>query len=94
MESLCPEKIQSLIIQSDCSHKEDSEVFWNPSNSYWNDKESQKNDVLYDDSPRTDEEDMQNYYDSFKSKGVFPNNWGLDLRHLLRYKCGDNDFAL
>jgi alpha/beta hydrolase fold len=94
MESLDPEKILSLIIQSDCSHKEDSESFWNPFNSYWNDKEHQKVDVLHDESPCSDSENMRYYYNSFKSNTILSDNWGLDLKHLLRFKSGDNDLAL
>lgn len=94
MESLYPEKIQSLIIQSDCSQKEDLEAFWNPINSYWNDKGNQKENLFTGDSFCAFVENMRFHYNRFKSKAILPDNWRLDLKHTLRCTSGDNDLAL
>ncbi|MBF2708070.1 alpha/beta fold hydrolase [Flavobacterium soyangense] len=94
MENLYPEKIKSLIIQSDCSHKDVSEACRNLLYSFWKNKVIQNKVKVLDNSLCVDGSNLQCYYEGFKSNSSTTDNFGLDLRHLWLYNIGDINLAL
>lgn len=88
-----PQKIESLIIQNGCAYEEGLETFWDPIKVYWNDKTLDNGKPLEGfHSP----EGLQWQYTHGLSNPelVSPDNWEIDLRHILRPENNEIQLAL
>lgn len=88
-----PEKIENLIIQNGCAYEEGLETFWDPIKTYWNEKTFENGKPLEGfHSP----EGLQWQYTHGveKPETVSPDNWEIDLRHLLRPENNEIQLAL
>ena len=86
-----PQKIESLIIQNGCAYDEGLEAFWDPIKVYWNNKMLENGKPLEGfHSP----EGLQWQYTHGvpQPELVSPDNWEIDLRHILRE--GNNEIQL
>lgn len=89
-----PEKIQSLIIQNGCAYEEGLEAFWDPFKAYWKNKGDTETVKTLEGFHSIDGLKWQYTHGVPDSSVVSPDNWELDLRHLLRHENGDIQLAL
>lgn len=88
-----PQKIESLIIQNGCAYDEGLETFWDPIKVYWKDKTLDNGKPLEGfHSP----EGLQWQYTHGLTNPelVSPDNWEIDLRHILRPENNEIQLAL
>lgn len=88
-----PENIEGLIIQNGCAYDEGLETFWDPIKVYWNDKTIENGKPLEGfHSP----EGLQWQYTHGvpQQEFVSPDNWEVDLRHILREENNEIQLAL
>lgn len=88
-----PQKIENLIIQNGCAYDEGLEAFWDPIKVYWNNKTLENGKPLEGfHSP----EGLQWQYTHGipEPESVSPDNWELDLRHILRDENNEIQLAL
>ncbi len=79
-----PERIESLIIQNGNAYEEGLETFWDPIKKYWNGDESPTVQKTLEGFHSPDGLKWQ-YTHGVKNPAVIsPDNWEIDLRHLVR----------
>lgn len=88
-----PQKIENLIIQNGCAYEEGLETFWDPIKVYWNDKTLENGKPL---EGFHSQEGLQWQYTHGLSQPelVSPDNWEIDLRHILRPENNEIQLAL
>ncbi len=87
-----PERIETIIVQNGCCYEEGLETFWDPIKALWkdrNDPDAIKKCQFFH-SP--DGLKWQYTHGVPDVEQVSPDNWELDLRHILR--PGDDDIQL
>jgi pimeloyl-ACP methyl ester carboxylesterase len=89
-----PEKVQSLIIQNGCAYEEGLEAFWDPFKAYWKNKGDKETIKTLEGFHSIDGLKWQYTHGVPDASVVSPDNWELDLRHLLRHENGDIQLAL
>lgn len=88
-----PEKIESLIIQNGCAYEEGLEAFWDPIKAYWRDRTTENGQALEGfHSP----EGLQWQYTHGvpQPELISPDNWEIDLRHILKKENNEIQLAL
>lgn len=88
-----PQKIENLINQKGCAYEEGLETFWDPIKVYWNDKTLENGKPL---EGFHSQEGLQWQYTHGLSQPelVSPDNWEIDLRHILRPENNEIQLAL
>ena len=89
-----PERIETFIVQNGCCYEEGLETFWDPIKALWknrNDKEAIKKCQAFH-SP--DGLKWQYTHSVPDPTVVTPDNWEIDLRHLLRPENDDIQIAM
>lgn len=89
-----PERVEAIIVQNGCCYEEGLETFWDPIKALWkdrNDKEAIKKCQSFH-SP--DGLKWQYTHSVPDPTVVSPDNWEIDLRHLLRPENDDIQIAM
>ncbi len=89
LASKYPERVETIIVQNGCCYEEGLETFWDPIKALWkdrNDKEAIRKCLAFH-SP--DGLKWQYTHSVPDPSVVSPDNWELDLRHLLRPENDD-----
>lgn len=89
-----PQKIESIIIQNGCAYEEGLEAFWDPIKAYWNDKTNLETKKTLEGFHTPDGLKWQYTHGVSNPEVVSPDNWEIDLRHLLRDENNDIQLAL
>ncbi|MFH4964058.1 alpha/beta hydrolase [Gaetbulibacter sp. M235] len=86
-----PQKVENLIIQNGCAYDEGLEAFWDPIKVYWNNK-TIENGMPLEGFHSPEGLQWQYTHGVPQPELVSPDNWELDLRHILRE--GNNEIQL
>ncbi|MET0463372.1 MAG: alpha/beta hydrolase [Chitinophagaceae bacterium] len=94
LASKYPEKIESLIVQNGCCYEEGLETFWDPIKALWKDRNDQ--DAIEKCRAFHSPEGLKwQYTHNVPDTDVIsPDNWEIDLRHLLRPENDDIQIAM
>jgi pimeloyl-ACP methyl ester carboxylesterase len=89
-----PGKIETLIVQNGCCYEEGLETFWDPIKALWKNRNDQ--DAIKKCQTFHSPEGLKwQYTHNVPDAGVIsPDNWEIDLRHLLRPENDDIQIAL
>ncbi|MBF2707731.1 alpha/beta fold hydrolase [Flavobacterium soyangense] len=87
-----PERIENLIIQNGCSYEEGLETFWDPFKAYWKNKEDKEAEKTLEGFHSPGGIEWQYTHGVPQPELVSPDNWEVDLRHILRE--GNNEIQL
>lgn len=87
-----PEKIENLIIQNGCAYEEGLETFWDPFKAYWKNSEDQETIKTLEGFHSPGGIEWQYTHGVPQPELVSPDNWEVDLRHILRE--GNNEIQL
>jgi pimeloyl-ACP methyl ester carboxylesterase len=89
-----PERIETLIVQNGCCYKEGLEAFWDPIKALWEDRNN-KEAIKQCQAFHSPEGLKWQYTDGVADPSVVsPDNWEIDLRHLLRPENDDIQIAM
>jgi len=94
LASKYPDMVEAIIVQNGCCYEEGLETFWDPIKALWkdrNDKEAIKKCQAF----HSPEGLKWQYTHSVPEESVIsPDNWEIDLRHLLRPENDDIQIGL
>ncbi|HEX8314919.1 MAG TPA: alpha/beta hydrolase [Flavisolibacter sp.] len=94
LASKYPERVESIIVQNGCCYEEGLETFWDPIKALWKDRNDQEAIKTLRTFHNVEGLKWQ-YTHSVPDPGVVsPDNWEIDLRHLLRPENDDIQIAL
>jgi pimeloyl-ACP methyl ester carboxylesterase len=79
-----PEQIETLIVQNGCAYEEGLREFWEPFKAYWKDRSDKATEDILRGFHSPDGLKWQYMHGVPNPSVVAPDNWELDLRHLLR----------
>jgi len=89
-----PERIETLIVQNGCCYEEGLETFWDPIKALWKDR-NDKEAIKKCQGFHSPEGLKWQYTHSVPDTSlVSPDNWEIDLRHLLRPENDDIQIAM
>jgi pimeloyl-ACP methyl ester carboxylesterase len=83
-----PERIETLIVQNGCAYEEGLREFWELFKAYWKDRSDKVTEDILRGFHSPDGLRWQYLHGVPNPSVVAPDNWEVDLRHLLR---GEND---
>ncbi|MCG2615184.1 alpha/beta hydrolase [Terrimonas sp. NA20] len=94
LASKYPEKIETLIVQNGCCYEEGLETFWDPIKALWKDRNDQ--DAIEKCRTFHSPEGLKWQYTHHVPDvdAISPDNWEIDLRHLLRPENDDIQIAM
>ena len=78
-----PERVEALIIQNGNAYDEGLLEFWDPIKKYWNDK-TEENGKALEGFHSLDGLKWQYTHGVKNPEKISPDNWNIDLRHLMR----------
>jgi pimeloyl-ACP methyl ester carboxylesterase len=79
-----PERIETLIVQNGCAYEEGLREFWEPFKAYWKDRSDKVTEDILRGFHSPDGLKWQYLHGVPNPSVVAPDNWEVDLRHLLR----------
>ena len=79
-----PERIETLIVQNGCAYEEGLREFWDTFRAYWKDRGDKKTEDTLRGFHSPDGLKWQYTHGVPDPSVVAPDNWEMDLRHLLR----------
>jgi pimeloyl-ACP methyl ester carboxylesterase len=79
-----PERIETLIVQNGCAYEDGLREFWEPFKAYWKDRSDKKTEDTLRGFHGLDGLKWQYTHGVPDPSQVAPDNWEMDLRHLLR----------
>ncbi|HVU94483.1 MAG TPA: alpha/beta hydrolase [Puia sp.] len=89
-----PERIETLIVQNGCCYEEGLETFWDPIKALWKDR-NDKDAIKKCQAFHSPDGLKWQYTHSVPDPSVVsPDNWEVDLRHLLRPENDDIQIAM
>ncbi|MEO8173917.1 MAG: alpha/beta hydrolase [Sediminibacterium sp.] len=89
-----PERVQTIIVQNGCCYEEGLETFWDPIKALWKDRNDQDAIKKCRAFHSLDGLKWQYTHSVPDTCVVTPDNWEIDLRHLLRPENDDIQIAL
>jgi pimeloyl-ACP methyl ester carboxylesterase len=89
-----PERIETLIVQNGCAYEEGLEAFWDPFKAFWKDKNDQAAIEKLRGFHSPDGLKWQYTHGVPDPSVISPDNWEIDLRHLLRPEDDDIQVAM
>jgi len=89
-----PERVETLIVQNGCCYEEGLETFWDPIKALWKDR-NDKEAIKKCQGFHSPEGLKWQYTNGVPDPSVVsPDNWEVDLRHLLRPENDDIQIAM
>jgi pimeloyl-ACP methyl ester carboxylesterase len=89
LASKYPEKVETIIVQNGCCYEEGLEAFWDPIKALWDDRNDQEAIKKLQTFHNAEGLKWQYTHNVPDASLISPDNWELDLRHLLRPENGD-----
>jgi len=94
LASKYPERIETIIVQNGCCYEEGLEAFWDPIKALWKDRNDKEAIKACQGFHSPDGLKWQYTHSVPDPTVVSPDNWELDLRHLLRPENDDIQIGL
>ncbi len=94
LASKYPERVETIIVQNGCCYEEGLEAFWDPIKALWKDRNDQEAIKKCQTFHSPEGLKWQYTHNVPDATVVSPDNWEIDLRHLLRPENDDIQIAM